>query len=98
MCRQLEWTASVLSNGDVGEALHCFFKCSFLLIVDVLDTSVENIRIPLNLLYDVQQSTGYIVVQLNVVHSHVVYVLVRRCDDLNDSMEESIANQSYDAW
>lgn len=86
-----------LCDRDVGETFHCLVKSGFLLVVDHLNASVKDLRIPLNLLHDVQQSSSDFVVPLNVIHSHVFNVLVSWCYNLNDIVEESIADQRNDA-
>lgn len=82
---------------DVRKAFHGLVERCLLLFVDVLNASVEHVRIPLDLLNDVKQSSGNFVVPLHIIHSHVVDVLVCRRDDLNDAVVEGVADQSHNA-
>jgi hypothetical protein len=92
MCRR-----SCLRNCDVCKALHCLVECCFLLVIDELNACVKNFGIPLNLLDDVQQSPSNFVVSLHVLHSHVFDVLVCRRNNLNDTVEEGVTDQGYNA-
>lgn len=86
-----------LGYGDIGEALHGLVESRLLLVIDELNAGVEDVRVSLNLLHDVQQTAGHLVVSLHVIHSHVVNVLVSWCDDLNDAVTEGVADQRDNA-
>jgi hypothetical protein len=86
-----------LRHRDVRKALHGLVKGRLLLFVDVLDAGVEDLRIPLDLFHDVQQSSSHFVVPLHRLHSHVLDVLVRWRDDLDDAVVEGVADQRHNA-
>lgn len=85
-----------LGDCDVGKAFHCFIESCLLLIVNHLDASGKHFRVPLDLFYNIQQSTSNLVIPLNMIHSHVIDVLISWRNDLNDVVEESISDKRND--
>lgn len=67
------------------------------MIVDAGQTRTEDVRISLNLLDNIEHSPSHVIVSLYIVHSHVVNVFSSWRDDLYDTIEERIADESENA-
>lgn len=67
------------------------------MIVDVGQARTEDVRISLNLLYNIEHSARHVIVSLYIVHSHVVYVFGSWRDDLYNTIEERITDKSENA-